>query len=272
MRVAIVRSDIARVYLSDVENRSQRNFSSEPVGQSRYFIKPVDAAILAMLNSYALLSAVGNNASATYNTTSNKTIRIRTKASNSFTQFDVTSDAALPKATLAADLNTGFVNAGLPVRASVVGTNQIQLDTVAPNSGPTAHLELDTNGNGSTLNVAMHSGWPASPPNLDGLSVAALKTAVYPSATTVDVSSATVYALSTWTNLQAVPKAALLAAVQDLIAPKLIETGPVLLSFAYGILSKLRVASFQPGGARAGLPAGIGAAIVTDDGSTAFSL
>ncbi len=276
MRVGFVRSDIGKIYLADVENRSQRNFSSQPAGQSRNFGKPTDAQILALLNTYAVLSAKGNNTSATSNTTGgNNVLKIRTSTSAAFTSITVTSNASLPKAQLASELNTAFANAGLALKATVLSggdANKVQIDTVAPNAGPNAHLEIDTTSNGSTLNAAIHSSWAVSPPNLSGASVSTVKAAVYPTASTVDVSSGTITGLSTFASLQSAAQTALVTAVQDLVAPSLVETGPVLLSFAYGQLSKLRSSSFRPGGARVGLPAGVAVAIVENDGSTPFTL
>lgn len=275
MRVGVVRSDISKVYLSDVENRAQRNFSSEPAGQSRNFAKPTDAQLTAVLNAKAILSAKGDNTSATSNTTGgNNVLRIRT-TTGSYTVINVTSNAALPKATLVAELNTAFASAGLPLVATLLSggdANKVQIDTVAPNSGPSAKLQIDTAANGSTLNALLHSGWAVAPPNLTGLAVSALKAAVYPTGTTINVASATITALSTFADMQAAAQTALVAAVADAVAPSLVETGPVLLSFAYGQLSKLRSSSFQPGGARIGLPAGVAVAIVDDDGSTPFTL
>lgn len=160
MRVAVVRSDLAHFYLADVENSSQRNFSSEPAGQSRYFHKPTDAELTALLTA-----------------------------------------------------------------AGVASSN-----------------------------------------------LAALKAAVYPTASTVDVSSATVGGVSGISALSSTPKAALVAEIQNLVAPQLVETGPALLSFAYGQLSKLASASFDPGGSRTSAPPGAAVAIVHDDGVTPFTL
>lgn len=162
MRVAIIRSDIGHLYLDDVENTSQRNFSSEPVGQSRYFHKPSDAELIAVEAKYGI------------------------------------SQATLPVATL--------------------------------------------------------------------------KTALYPTGTTVDVSSASIQALAGISALGAGPKAAITKEIQDLVAPSLVETGPALLSFVYGKLSKLNSAAFQPGGARIGLPAHAAVAIVANDGVTPFTI
>jgi hypothetical protein len=276
MRVGIVRSDIGKVYLSDVESRSQRCFSSEPAGQSRNFAKPSDAQLLAVLNAKAILSAKGDNASATSNTTSgNNVLRIRASATASYTVITVTSNASLAKAQLVSEINTALVNAGLPIVATLLSgadANKVQFDTVAPNSGPGAKLQIDTTANGSTLNAALHSTWAGSPPNLSGMALATLQAAVYPSATTINVASATITALSTFASMQAAAQLSLVTSVQDAVAPALVETGPALLSFAYGVLSKLRSTSFQPGGARIGLPAGVAAAIVANDGSTVFTL
>lgn len=273
MRVGIVRSDIAKLYLSDVENSSQRVFSSEPKGQSRYFVKPTDTDLTNVMNIYAILSALGNNSAATFDTTANNVLKIRS-TTGAYTSISVTASLTLAKSQLAAELNTGFANAGLPFVAthftSGVNLNKIQIDTVAPNAGPNAKLQIDTAAGGSNLNVAIHSGWPASPPNLTGISVATLKAAVYPTATTINVASATIVALSTFSSMQATAQTNLVNAIADKVAPKLVETGPVLLSFVYGVMSKLRSAAFQPGGARVGLPAGIGAAMVNDDGSTPY--
>jgi hypothetical protein len=276
MRVGIVRSDIGKVYLSDVENRSQRNFSSEPAGQSRNFVKPTDDALLTVLNSKAILSAKGDITAATSNTTGgNNVLRIRTNPVAAYSVITVTSNAALSKAQLVAELNTAFLNAGLPLVATVLAApdlNKVQIDTVYPETGPSATLQIDTAANGSTLNALLHSAWAVTPPNLVGLSVAALKAAVYPSATTINVATATITALSTFASMQAAAQLALVTAVQDAVAPSLVETGPVLLSFVYGVLSKLRSTAFQPGGARIGLPSGVAAAIVANDGSTVFTL
>jgi hypothetical protein len=268
MRVGVVRSDINKVYLADVENRSQRCFSSEPAGQSRYFHKPTDAELTAVLNAYATLTLKASDAAATVDTTAGANVfKVKTKASAAFTTINVTVGATTTKVQIAADLNAGFLAAGLPLVASIVAPNHIQLDTVAPNSGPAGYVAVDVDLN-STLNPVV--GFTAGATS--GLALSAFKSAVYPTASTIDVSSATIVALSTFSLLSTPVKTAFVAATADLVAPTLVETGPTLLSFAYGNLSKLRSASFQPGGARIGLPAGVGVAIVANDGSTPFTL
>lgn len=269
MRVAFVRTDIpSHLYLSDVENRSQRDFSSEPAGQSRYFHKPSDTELTAVLNSYAFLSVRGSNTAATVDTTGgNNVLSIKASASAGFTSITLTSNAALAKTQIVTELNTAFANAGLLLRASIQGTNQVQIDTVAPNSGPNGYIRINANGT-STINTIV--GFTAA--TTTGLSVSSLKAAVYPTATTVNVSTATITALSTFTTMPSASQTALVAAIADLVAPSLVETGPVLLSFAYGSLSKLRSSTFRPGGARIGLPAGVAVACVENDGSTPFTI
>lgn len=162
MRIGIVRTDIGRIYLDDVENTSQRDFSSEPAGQSRYFKHPTDAQLQAILTSFGIAPAT--------------------------------------------------------------------------------------------------------------LSVATLKLTLYPTATTLNVTAASLGALAGITGLASGPKSACCLAIADLAAPKLVETGMALLSFHAGKLSKMTSSTFRPGGTRGGLPAGVAAAIYVDDGTSVFSL
>jgi len=269
MRVAVVRSDIGNFLLDDVENSSQRNFSSEPAGQSRYFHKPSDTELSAALASAAKLTIRGSDTSATVDTTvANGTkLNIKTSSAASFTQVTVTSNAALAKTQIVTELNAAFSSAGLGLVARISGTNQITIDTTA--KGTSAYIEVSAS---SPSTGALHTVLGITAAATSPLSVSALETAVYPTSTTVDVSSATITALSTFSLLTTTDSAALVAAIADVVAPSLVETGPVMLSFVYGKLSKLRSTSYQPGGARVGLPAGVAVAVVEEDGSTAFSI
>jgi hypothetical protein len=198
-------------------------------------------------------------------TSANDTLRIR--VNGAYVDIAVTSGAATPKTTILADLNAAFLTNGYPFVASIVGTNQIQIDTTI--AGQNALLDIDTFANGSTLNTPLGLTDGAT---LTPLTLTALRTAVYPTTTTIDVSSATVTALSTFANLTTTQQADLVDGIADVIAPSLIETGPALLSFAYGNLSKLRDTTFQPGGSRIGLTAGPAVAVLADDGVTPFTL
>jgi hypothetical protein len=268
MRIGIVRTDIARIYLSDVENASQRDFSGQPKGQSRYFVHPTDAQLTAVLNKYALATLLGTNTS-TFNTTgSNGTkLNIRTSTSASYVQVTVRSGAAVTAAQIVSDLNLSFKNAGIAALARVAGTS-VAIDTTV--GGPGVNLDLDPS-TPSTATLQTVLGLSTNP--VAGSTLAALKSAIYPSATTVNVASATVIGVAaSLTNLSAAQQAALVGAVQDLVAPRLVETGPAIRSFAFGILSKMASSAFQPGGARSKLPAGIACVVLADDGSTPFVL
>lgn len=269
MRVGIVRSDIQKVFLNDVESRSQRCFSKEPPGQSIYLHKPTDAELLAVLNSYANLTIRGSDVAATVDTTvANGTkLNIRTSATSAYTQVMVTSGAAVTKAQIMADLNLAFANAGLALVARISGTNQLTIDTTT--KGPDAYVSISA---GSPSAAALHTVLGLAASATSGMSVATLKTAVYPTAVTVNVAPATINALSTFSLMSTAVQTTLDTAIADIVAPHLVETGMVLLSFAYGNLSKLRSATFWPGGTRGGLSAGIAAAIVEDDGVTSFSI
>lgn len=270
MRVGIVRTDIGHIYLADVENRSQRNFSSQPPGQTRYLHKPTDAELQTVLNTYAKLTIRGSDTAATVDTTvANGTkLNIKTSAAASFTQVVVSSNAALAKTQIVTELNAQFALNGLGLVARISGTNQITIDTTA--KGANAYIATSAT---SPSTAALHTVLGiTAPATTTPLSVASLKTAVYPSATTINVAAATINALSSFSLLGTTDQTNLDTAIADAVAPSLVETGQILLSFVYGNLSKMRVAGFQPGGARSGLPAGIAAAIVASDGSTPFSV
>lgn len=270
MRIGIVRSDIGKLYLSDVENKSQRNFSSQPKGQSRYFTKPTDAQLATMLATVAFLTKLGSVGAATFNTagTANGTkLNIKTASAQPFTQITVSSGAAVPIATIVADLNRGFTNAGLGLRARADATNHVAIDTTA--KGPSAYLEISA---ASPSAGALHTVLGLATAALNGLTVSALKAVVYPTAVTINVSSAAILAIPTFSLMASADQTALVTAIADMVAPRLVETGFALRSFAYGVISKVIGATYQPGGARIGLPIGIGAAIVKDDGSTPFTL
>lgn len=271
MRAGFVnRTDLPKgLYISDVENTSQRNFSSEPPGQSRYLRRPTDAEVLAALNTYAFLTIQGSDTAATVDTTgANGTkLNIRDSASGTFIQVTVTSDGALAKTVIVTELNAAFTAAGLGLVARIAGTNQITIDTTT--AGPAAYVEISA---GTPSAGALHTVVGLAAAATSGLGLAAWRTAVYPTATTIDISTATIAALSTYADLTAAAQAALVDAVADVIAPELLETGAVLLSFAGGILSRAADATFQPGGTRIGLAVGPALAILEDDGSTPFTL
>jgi len=274
MRVAMVRTDLDKIYLSDLENSSQRCFSSEPVGQSRYVHRLTTAEITALLSANAPLTLLGSVGAATFNTTAPANVLEIGTAAGVFTAITVTSNAALPIATLVAELNAGFVANSLPFVAEAstdAGTlNQVRINTTT--LGPSATLYTDTVVGGSTLNTVLGLTDGAS---LTGLTAAAFAAAVYTGALPnqdVDITDATLQGLSTFDDLEDADEAALLLAIRDAIAPRIVETGQALLSFAYGVTGKLTDVTLQPGGTRAGYAAGRAAVVKLDDGSADFTI
>jgi hypothetical protein len=270
MRVGFVRSDISHLYLNDIENRSQRAFSMEPAGQSRYFHQPTSAEITTTLNTYAFLSVLATDVAATVDTSVNNTLRIRKLAADAFSIIAVPAGVATAKTGIRDSLNLSFINLGLPFVASITAPNKLQIDTAGTNAGPTARMEIDSVANGSTLNTAV--GFPVGVTIVSGISAATLIATVYPTSVTINVSTAAITALSTFVLLSATKQTNLVNGIANTIAPQLVESGPVLLSFVYGVISKLRSATFQPGGTRSGLPAGIAAAVVQNDGVTVYTV
>jgi hypothetical protein len=208
---------------------------------------------------------------ASVDTSVNNTLRIRSVgASTPYQVIVVTTGIATLKTRIRDDLNIAFQNLSLPFVASIAGTNQIQIDTTAPNSGPNAFLGVDSVANGSTLNTAV--GFPVGVTTIPGLAISSLQGAIYPTPTTINVSTANITGLATFSLLSSTKITALVNAIAESVAPRFVETGMVMLSFAYGVFSKMNSTAFRPGGARIGLPAGVAAAFVTDDGVTPYTL
>jgi hypothetical protein len=271
MRVGIIRTDLGPygIYLSDLESRVQQNFSSHPPGQSRQVHYATDSILESLLINNAIVTVTGNNGAATFNTTANNVLRIRATSTDIFASVSVTAAVGTPKTTIRDDLNAGFAAQGLPFNARVSSSNILSIDSVPPNNRtglPGGYIELDTDANGSTLNIAFDAAWAAAPPSVTGLSVAALRAATFPGPLAIDVSSATILALSTFSLLTAAQQAVLVDAIAEGIAPKIIETGNAVMSFAKGVLFKLRQPTFQVGS----LPAGQAVVVLESDGVTPF--
>ncbi|MGH9920829.1 MAG: hypothetical protein ACRD6W_18415, partial [Nitrososphaerales archaeon] len=136
---------LVSLHLDDIENAAQRNFSSEPPGQSRQFEYPSNNVLLSVLNEYAFLSNPGSAASFPLTITLgvNDTLTAIT-VSGGPTATIVVPAGSYSAAALAVAINAQLVNAGLgkalvasvqPVTNSV-NPGQIQIDTVAPGNLP----------------------------------------------------------------------------------------------------------------------------------------
>jgi len=196
-------------------------------------------------------------------------INIRTSPLNSYVTITVTSGAAVTATTIVTNLNTGFTNNGLPLiaRRVIVGLNIfVFIDTTLGGTGVVLDVEATA---AATLPAVL--GIPTG--SISSVTVAQLIAGIYPPPPQyLDVSETNIGTIGTWGNLTAAAKTALTDAVADVVAPSIVETGPALLSFVYGNLSKFSSLTFQPGGTRVGLPVGPAVAVLEDDGSTPFSV
>jgi len=275
MRIGVVRDDMGRgLHLDGLLPRNQYPYDSQVAGQSRVIRKPSDDELSAAVAGHpAPVALIGSDTNASVDTSTNNTLRIRTNPGLAYTVIAVTSGATTAKTTIRDDLNTAFASNGLAVLASVDGSNRLVITSTSPNVGPRALIDIDTIANGSILNTPAGFTDGAT---LTGIAtetlVSDIKTAVYPTSVTIDVSEATVVgANAVFANLSAGGKTALTAAIAELVAPYFVPTGDVLNSFANGKLATLRVAAFRPDGDRAGYPAGIAVAAVEDDGKTSIT-
>lgn len=272
MRVGLVRTDLNKIYLADLENRSQRCFSSEPPGQSRYLSYPTTSALQPVLNAYGLITKAGTNAQgAGYvtNAANDNDINIRVSPLSPYTTISVTSGAAVTATTIVNDLNTGFNSAGLPLlaRRVVVGLNIfVFIDTTVGGTGVVLDVQATV-----TATLPAILGIPTG--SVSSVTVSTLISSIYqPPPQLLNVSSTNISLIGTWGNLTLTALNTLTDAIADVVAPSVVETGPALLSFVYGNLSKYNSPSFQPGGARVGLPAGAAVAVLEDDGVTPFTV
>lgn len=274
MRFGIVRTDMGRgLHLDDVLSRNQYEYASGVPGQTRVVRRPEAAELAAVIAGFgATILLLGTDTAATVDTSTNDTLRIRAN-SGPYVAIAVTAGAGTAKTLIRDDLNTAFLANDLPFVASVEGTNQIQITSIAPNVGPSAVIDIDTFALGSLLNTPLGLADGAT---VTGTAAATLLTdlqaAVYPTSTTIDVSEATIVGSNAaFGTLSAGDQTLLATGIADLVAPYFVETGLMQLSFVQGKLSEMVKATFRPGGARAGLPAGIAVAVLEDDGSTAYT-
>ncbi len=134
MRVGIIRQDLASLHLDDIENTSQRNFSSQPPGQSRQIEYPSFNVLLSVLNQYAFLSNPGSGATFPLTLTgANNTLTAKASATGSVVTMTIAT-GAYSAAALATAINAAFAANSLLLVASVITGPQIQVDTVAPAS------------------------------------------------------------------------------------------------------------------------------------------
>lgn len=277
MRAGIVRSDLGHgVYVSDIDSRSQYPYASVVQGQSRTLRKPTDAELLNLVKANPLPVAItGLNTATAVDTHLATGLSVRVSRGATYSEVTIAGTGSALKTYIRDQLNSGFASAGIPLSASVVGTNQLRLTTTA--KGEAAYVDISAQGSGgftgalnTVLGIAV--GTFAGPPQ--ATMFAALKAAVY-TGQRFDVGSGAISAAGVTVNTGAAINYALLGTggfsgfqnqVADLVAPNLVAGGDVLLSFSKGVMSKLRDANYEFNGVT-------GAALYAtlDDGVTPFT-
>jgi len=105
--------------------------------------------VMVLRATQTVASIVGTDTLVNADTSVNFTLRVKDSAGGSFSSIAVTSGPVTPKTTIKDNLNSQFTFLGLNLVAAVVGVNQVQI------TGTTGYVEVDSVGNGSTLNTAL---------------------------------------------------------------------------------------------------------------------
>ncbi len=250
MRAGIVRSDLGKgVYVSDLDSRSQYPYASVVPGQARTLRRPTDDELLSLVKANPLPVAItGLNTSTAVDSRLATGLSIKASRGGTFSTIPVGGTGAALKTTIAAQLNSGFASAALPLSATVVGTNQLRINSTR--TGEEAYVEIYSQGSAGytgALNyvLGIAPGVFAAPTSKALLT--ALKSSVY-TGQRFDVGSGALSAAGVTVNTGAAINYGLLGTgfvpfkekVADLVAPKFVDGGDVQLSFAKGVMSELR--------------------------------
>jgi hypothetical protein len=268
MRVGVIRGDLpGPVFLSDVEQTSQTNFSVEPAGQSRYLSRPTVASVTTALS--AVPAAIESTSNITFPLTvagaGANVLKLRTLSTGGYTTVTVAAATYTTMALLLVAVNAALVTAGIAITAEQGATNvRLRLKTSA-SFGIGASIGSDSNGNGSTLNAPL--GFAVGGASNTLPAAAALIAATLPVGGPLDVSAATLA-----TQVAAGLSTAQVKAIADSIAPQFVESDTVLKSYQIGVLGDFRNPAYTPDVNRLPVIATSAAiTIVQDDGVSLFS-
>lgn len=278
MRLGIVRTDLGYgIHVDDLDSRNQYPYAEGPHGQARTFRRPTDAEFLGMVRDTPLPVAVTglNTATAVDTRFATGGLALRSSPGGTFASVGVGGTSAALKTYVRDQLNAGFASGGLPYTASVVGTNQIRVTSTI--TGQAAYLEFQSQGSAGytgalnfVLGIPQGTFAAAPQPSL----AAALKSAVYTGAA-FNVSTGAIANAGVTGPTGASQNFGLLATgalaafrdrVAEAVAPAVVESGDVLLSFANGKISRLRSSSYTFKGV-----AGAALYATLDDGVTPYN-
>lgn len=267
MRIAVIRGDLpGPVFLADLEDVSQYNPPTEPRGQERYLTRPTSASFGAAMALYAPAS-LGSTADITFPlviNAGNQTLKLKQAASDPFTSYLIPTGNYANMTALLAAINSILSGTGafVAVPLGTAPTLRLAIQTTAKGAGN--RIQYDTTAGGSTANTPL--ALAAGGANFTVPAASTVITATVPVGGPVDVSPATIR-----TQLGAGLTEAQWVALQNALAPLLVETDVALKSFQVGYLFDLRNAAYNPDPNR--LPpiaSGAAVAVVADDGVTPF--
>jgi len=268
MRVAVIRGDLpGPLFLADLEDVSQYNPPTEPRGQERYLTRPTSASFGAAMALYAPAS-LGSTADITFPvvvTGLNQTLKLRQSASDAYTSYLIPTGSYANMTLLLAAINSILSGTGafVAVALGTAPTLRIAIQTVV--KGAASRIQYDTTAGGSTANTPLSLA--AGGANFTVPAASAVITATVPVGGPVDVRPVTIR-----TQLGTGLTQAQWEALQNALAPRLIDTDTAVKSFQVGYLSDLRNAAYNPDPNR--LPAitpGAAISVVADDGQTLFT-
>lgn len=275
MRIGVIRGDMpGPIHLRDVETVSQYNPPTEPKGQELYISRPSVVEIQNVLASSSVGAGAviqGSDISGSFPITitgSNDDLKIKTSAAAGFTTVLVAQVAYANITTFLAAINVALAGTGVVAYQGPGSGQRVALESRT--RGVNSYLEIDTTGNGSVFNTP--AGLTAGARTMP--SAATFITALNPVSGTLNVSTATINAVGSGTNANALSlvqaSRGTQAALAEAIAPRVIETSVAIDSWLVGMISEYRSASYNPD-SRRGLPNGAAISVVQDDGSTPFT-
>jgi len=275
MRCGVIRGDLpGPIHLMDLEPVSQFNAPTEPKGQERTIGRPTTArldAVLANATTGAGAVIQGSDISGSFPLTlvaaTSDTLKVRTSASGAFSTVVIVAAAYASITTLVAAINVALKGTGVTAFTGVGSGGRVSFE--GPH-GASAYVETATVTHSAYALLGLTATSRTTPAS------ATFITALNPISGTLDVSTATINAVGTSTNsnaLSLIPSTrGTQAAIADAIAPKFVETAVAIDSFLVGMLSEYRSASYNPDSRRLpSLGAAAAISVVQDDGVTAFA-
>ena len=275
MYVGVIRGDMpGPIWIGDLEQVSQTNYPTEPVGQTAYLSRPNATALTNFLGgldanydatpyqgSGGVPAAIEGSSAVTFPVTltgSNNTLSVSITVVDAYHSYTIATGVYPTMKSLLAAVNTALAGSGVQATTdSATGTVFILMTTAL---GVGTYLKANVVGTSTfnaVANLADHQTFTMP-------SAAAIIAAMLPVGGPLLVTPAAIL-----TNLGAAPQA---ATAVNFIAPQFVETTEAIQSFQVGVLSKFLESTYNPN-PRLMPPLSNGPAItvVMNDGTTLFT-